>query len=123
MTDYIVERNLCYLPLRKRYDLCSLPLHKKYRGHFEIVALILEAIKNGGRSRFSIMKNTDINFVQLKKYLNSLVEIGLIYTFMEDGRALYRASEKGLAFLRQYHVLGEILLSPYVRAEQIKVSY
>jgi len=123
VTDYIVERNLYLLPLRKKYDLCGLPLHKKYRGHFEIVALILEAIKNSGQSRFSIMKNTDINFVQLKKYLNSLVEIGLVETFMEDGRALYMASEKGLAFLRQYHVLGDILLSPYVRAEQIKVSY
>jgi len=87
-----------------------LPLHKRYRSHFEIIALMLEAVNDGGASRFSIMKRARINCTQLKRYLESLTEMGFVEMHMKDGRNLYRASERGLGFLRQYYVLLGMLL-------------
>jgi predicted transcriptional regulator len=99
------------LPTYKRNNLSSMALGKKYRSHFEITALMLEIIRANGATRFFIMERSGINCAQLKKYLESLVETGLVDTGMEDGRIIYRASSKGLEFLRHYYVLLEMLLS------------
>jgi predicted transcriptional regulator len=56
------------------------------------------------------MKYTSINYAQLKKYLGPLTRIGLVDMDVREGKALYRASEKGLAFLRQYSILRGMLL-------------
>jgi predicted transcriptional regulator len=87
---------------------------KKYRGHFEIMALLLEAVKGDGAPRFSIMRQAGINCVQLKKYLGSLRELGFLEKELRDGRVLYRANERGIEFLKQYYVLLGMLLNPYV---------
>ena len=89
----------------------SLPLHKKYRGRLEIIALLLEAVKDNGATKFSIMKHANTNYKQLKKYLRTLTEIGFIKMDKKEDRCLYRTSEKGLNFLRQYYVLLGMLLS------------
>jgi predicted transcriptional regulator len=88
---------------------------KKNRSHFEIIASILEAIKNNGKasSRYSLMKHAGVNSAQLKEYLESLAEIGFVETDTEEDRTLYRASEKALDFLRQYYVLAGMLLSTH----------
>jgi predicted transcriptional regulator len=72
---------------------------------------MLEAVKGNGVSRYSIMKHTGTNPAQIKKYLEPLVKMGLIETDIKDGRVLYKASEKGHDFLRQYYVLLGILLN------------
>jgi len=94
-------------------NLCCLAWRKKNRSHFEIMAGILEAVKNDGRVRYSLLKRTGSS-AQLKKYLNSLTEMGFIETDKKDGRVLYRASEKGLDFLRQYYILLGMMLSTRV---------
>jgi predicted transcriptional regulator len=86
------------------------PLHKKYRSHFEIVALILDAAKNEFAGRYSLMKQAGLNYTQLKKYLEPLSEIGLISKHINEGKIVYRDSEKGLAILRQYCLLLEMLM-------------
>lgn len=106
MANYRMELNLSWLPLRK-----------KYRTHLEIMALMLETVKDNGVTQYSLMKQASINFGQLKKYLKYLIEIGFIETDVKEDRVLYRAGEKGLDFLRQYHVLRGMLLS--TRAHQI----
>jgi predicted transcriptional regulator len=111
MENYIIDHNLSYLHLQNRYRLCGFPLGKKYRSHFEIIALMVEAVKDGGQARFSIMKRASINCGQLKRFLSSLVEMGFIQEDVKDGKAMYRASERGLDFLRQYYVLLSILLA------------
>jgi len=111
MEDYAIDHNLSYLPLQNRYRLCGFPLGKKYRSHFEIIALMVEAVKDGGQARFSIMKRASINCGQLKRFLSSLVEMGFIQEDVKDGKVMYRASERGLDFLRQYYVLLSILLA------------
>jgi predicted transcriptional regulator len=112
LETYLVGRNVSYSPSREKYNLCRLPLGKKYRSHFEIIALILEAAKDGGEGRFAIMKRASVNCTQLEKFLNSLVETGFIEIDNMEGRRLVRATEKGLSFLRQYYVLLGMLLTP-----------
>jgi predicted transcriptional regulator len=89
------------------------PLRKKYRSHFEIVALILDAAKNEFAGRYSLMKQAGLNYTQLKKYLEPLSEIGLISKHINEGKIVYRASEKGLAILRQYCLLLEMLMEAH----------
>ncbi len=111
MANYTTGRILRYLPL-----------HKRYRGHFEIIALMLEAVNDNGVSRFSIMKRARINCKQLNKYLESLTEMGFVETHLKDGRSLYKASEKGLGFLRQYYVLLGMLLES-TQNEPANIAY
>jgi len=96
-------------------------LHKKYRGHFEIVALLLEAIKDNGTSRFSIVKYVGTNYKQLEKYLNSVTEIGFIEINKEEGQCLYRITEKGLSFLRQYYILLGMFLGAFGRGNLVNI--
>jgi predicted transcriptional regulator len=123
MENYIIDRNLSYLPLQNKYRLCGFPLGKKYRSHFEIIALMVEAVKDGGQPRFSIMKRASINCGQLKRFLGSLVEMGFIEEDVKDGKAVYRASERGLDFLRQYYVLLTMLLAADNRTRRSAIMY
>lgn len=116
MATYLVKHDTSYLPLRKKYSPCMLPLGKKYRSHFEIIALILEAVKDGGEGRFSIMKHASVNCTQLEKFLSSLIEVGFIEIDTREGKILCRTTEKGLAFLRQYYVLLGMLLTPQTQS-------
>ena len=122
MANYRMEPSLGPLSLREKYRTSTFHiLHKKYRSDFEIIALILGAVRSKSNSvgPYSIMKNAGINHKQLKKYLGSLTEMGFVETDIEEGRVLYRASEKGLAFLRQYYVLLGMLLSTPMRNNQL----
>lgn len=124
MINYVGELDLYGLHLRKKYRTSKfLNLNKKYRSHFEIAALMLEAMRDNGATRFSIMKYTSINSAQLKKYLRFLTEMGFIEMDIKASRLLYRASEKGLAYLRQYQVLLGMLLSAYAPNKPITVVY
>jgi predicted transcriptional regulator len=116
MATYRVEHGRSYLTLGKRYDLWGLPLNKKYRSHFEIMALMLEAVKENREARFHIMKHAGINCTQLRRFLDSLVGMGFVNMEMKDGKILYKASERGLAFLEQYHVLLGMLLTAHSRS-------
>jgi predicted transcriptional regulator len=115
LTAYVKEFNMGRLPAFKKYRTSKLlNLRKKYRSDFEIIALMLEAMKNDAAPRFSIMKYTSVNSAQLKKFLGSLIEMGFIEMNIKADRVLYRTSEKGLAFLRHYYVLLGMLLGAYV---------
>jgi predicted transcriptional regulator len=84
--------------------------HKRNRSRFEIIASMLEAVKNNnGASQYSLRKHMSSNFTEVKKYLESLTEMGFIETDIKEGRVLYRATEEGLNFLRQYCVLLEMM--------------
>jgi len=108
---------------QEKYNLCNLPLNKKYRSHFEIIALILEAVKDDSASRFSIMMHANLNCSQLKKYLQPLIEIGFIEMDLREKRVIYRASEKGLDFLGKYYALIRTLLSVPTEDNLAKIIY
>ncbi len=84
---------------------------------------MLEAMKENGASRFFIMKHTKTNSAQLNRYLKSLIEIGFTETTLKNGRFLYVTSEKGLAFLRQYYVLQEMLSKASRETKLQSLSY
>ena len=115
MANRLKNVDMLCLPVGKKYSLSSLqPLHKKYRSHFEIIGLVLEAVKAESATPFSIMKHAHVNFMQLKKYLKSLTEIGFLEVEIRRSMISYRASKEGLEFLRQYYVLVEMLLTARV---------
>lgn len=92
-------------------SLQCLAWRKKNRSHFEIIASMLEAIKDKCTSKYSLMKHTGTNFVELKKYLESLTDMGFVETDTKNGQVLYRASDRGLDFLRQYYSLLGMMAS------------
>jgi predicted transcriptional regulator len=84
-------------------------LQKKYRNHLEIIALMLEAVKGKGARRFSIMRRTSVNSAQLKKYLGSLTELGLVEVDAAGEGAVYKATDRGREFLKHYNILQRIM--------------
>jgi len=124
LASYGTEVELHHLPLSSKYRTSNLlGLNKKYRSHFEIVALMLEAMKGNGATGFSVMKHTSVNSAQLKKYLSCLTEIEFIDVDTREGQVLYKASTKGLDFLRQYYVLLGMLLNAWTRNEPYAAIY
>lgn len=103
----------------KELNLHCLAWRKKNRGYFEIMASMLEAMKHKGTTRYSIMKHTGTNYTQLNEYLGALDEIGFIETNAEERRVLYRPSNKGLGFLRLYHVLLKKMSSMRARTTEM----
>jgi predicted transcriptional regulator len=105
-----------------KYHTCGFPIGKKYRSHFEIIALMVEALKNGDQAKFSIMRHANINSGQFNKFLNSLIRIGFVEPYVADRRPVYRASIKGQQFLRQYYVLLSMLMSSENGAKRLSVT-
>lgn len=123
LETYLDDHVLPYLPSQVKYRTCSFPIGKKYRSHFEIIALMVEAVKDGDRAKFSIMKHANINSGQFNKFLNSLIEIGFIERYISDRRPVYRASVKGQLFLRQYYVLLSMLMGSENSARRLPMVY
>lgn len=79
----------------------------KYRSRTEILAQVLEAA-SGGATKTKIMYRAFLSYLQLKEYLQSLVENGLIeYSKTEQ---VYRTTSKGHKFLKIYNHMGELIL-------------
>jgi predicted transcriptional regulator len=119
---YEKDLDLLFVPIEKKCTQLGLTLHKKYRSQFEIIAIVLDAMKTESAATFSIMKHAHINCMQLKKYLKSLTEVGLVEMQIKKGRVSYRASVEGLEFLRQYHVLLD-MLSPTSMPNRLAAPY
>jgi predicted transcriptional regulator len=69
------------------------------------------------------MKHASINCGQLNKFLNSLIEMGFIHESVKDGKVVYRASERGLDFLRQYYILLSMLLAAENGTRRTNIAY
>jgi predicted transcriptional regulator len=118
MAPYTITHDSTDSSLRKTHGLGRLPASKKYRSHFEIMASILDVARNNSGDKYFLMKHSDVNYAQLKKYLGSLTRIGFIEVEMRGRRIQYNATEKGLAFLRQYYVLLGMLAGTYAIGDQ-----
>ena len=79
----------------------------KHRSKEEIAALVLEAIVNTDRpTQTMIMYKAYLTHVQLKEFLASLMEQGLIeYNKLER---IYTITEKGMHFLEVYNQLNQL---------------
>ena len=79
----------------------------KHRTREEITALILEAITHTNRATQTIiMYKCYLTHVQLKQFLSSLTEKGLIEYNKED--RLYTVTERGNHFLEVYNQLDQL---------------
>ena len=82
----------------------------KHRSKEEIAALILEAVVNTNRATQTIiMYKAYLTYAQLKLFLSSLLEKGLIEYQKED--RLYTITEKGMHFLQVYNQLNQLQTS------------
>jgi predicted transcriptional regulator len=83
----------------------------KHRTQEEITALILEVIANGsnGTTQTIIMYKAYLTFAQLKRFLSSLLEKGIIEYQKED--QLYTITEKGIHLLQVYNQLIQLQTS------------
>jgi len=81
---------------------------KKPRDLVDIYADILRAA-SGGISKTRLVSRANLNFPRLEKYLDILVEEGLLE--VKDGPSpTYSTSEKGLKFLERYEELKSLTL-------------
>ena len=76
----------------------------KYRSRSDIVGLILEAA-NGGATKTKIMYKSYLSFAQLRDYLATLTEQGLI-EYEEIGH-LFKTTSKGLRVLQLQNEINE----------------
>jgi predicted transcriptional regulator len=85
----------------------------KHRTQEEIAALILEVIansnSNSGATQTIIMYKAYLTFAQLKRFLSSLLERGMIKYQIED--QLYTITEKGIYLLQAYNQLIQLQTS------------
>ena len=77
----------------------------KYRSRTDIVGQILDAA-NGGATKTKIMYKAYLSYAQLKEYLSTLTENGLIEYVEEDRK--YKTTEKGNKFQKIYSQMGSM---------------
>jgi predicted transcriptional regulator len=80
----------------------------KRRDKLYIIAEILE-IARDGTLKTQIMYKANLSFTQLNEYLAFMLRIGLLERVNVNAKDGYKASEKGLDFLRRYHEIAELL--------------
>jgi predicted transcriptional regulator len=78
----------------------------RYRSRTDIAALILEAAK-GGAAKTKIMYKAFLSYVQLKQYLDILIENGLIEHNVKE--QIFKITDKGSRFLRLYNQVDELI--------------
>jgi predicted transcriptional regulator len=76
---------------------------RQYRSRIQIAANILEIAKNGSR-KTRIMYLGNLSFDVLQKYLDLLVDFGLLEVRNGEKRT-YVATEKGRGFLEDFYEL------------------
>ena len=75
------------------------------RGALQIMADILSATR-APTNKSGIMRKANLNAKRAGRYISYLVEKGFLSISDERGRTLYRATEKGLSWLREYEELA-----------------
>jgi len=102
--------------------MCQVPLHKKYRSHFEIIASMLEAMRDVDATTFTLMKQARVSYRLLRKYLTYLAELGFFETNIRKGRISYRTSDRGFEYLQRYRIL-EDMLSPVEQSSSAHIAF
>jgi predicted transcriptional regulator len=85
------------------------------------MALIVEVAKGRDTSQSSIMRYANLNYKQLKKYLACLTDMEFIAANANNQQIAYKATEKGLNYLRQYYVLLGMLMNAYAQTDLTQI--
>ena len=78
----------------------------RYRSRIDIAALILEAA-NGGAAKTKIIYKAFLSYVQIKQYLDILIENGLIEHNVKEQN--FKITVKDSHFLRLYNQVDELI--------------
>jgi predicted transcriptional regulator len=79
---------------------------KERRGKIELVIDILSVALDGAR-KTEIVYKANLNFTRIDRYIPFLEDRGL----MENSGPIYKTTEKGKEFLREYEKMEELLLT------------
>jgi predicted transcriptional regulator len=83
---------------------------KMRRTKFDIIVDIINLTMDGGANKTRIVYGANLNFKIANKYINFLLENGLIEEEVKEGKKYYLATEKGVQFLRLFRELsGEVI--------------
>lgn len=77
---------------------CVTEKTSKRRGKIGIIAEILEIAKDGAL-KTQIMYRANLSFAQLNAYLDFMLKIHLLGKIVDNGKEVYRSTEKGLDYL------------------------
>lgn len=80
----------------------------KKRGRLKIMAEILE-IAEEKALKTQIMYRAGLSYTQVNNYLRSMLSTALLERFVQNGKRFYRATEKGLYFLRRYWEMTKLM--------------
>jgi predicted transcriptional regulator len=86
------------------------------RDKLYVIAEVLE-IARDGILKTQIMYRANLSYTQLNDYVNFMVKTDLLNKIVQDGKELYKMTEKGLDFLQRYREITE-LLSYYPNASK-----
>jgi predicted transcriptional regulator len=84
----------------------------KRRDKLIIMSEIIEITKKS-TSKTHIMFRANLSFSQLNQYMSLLVDTGLIEKNVDDGRAVFQATPKGLEFLQRQQSVIDLLSVDY----------
>jgi predicted transcriptional regulator len=87
----------------------------RYRSRAEIIARILEAADGNGSSKTKIMYRVMLSYPQIKEYLRTLLDSGLIEK-VRDSNA-FKTTQKGIQFLEINEKVQKMLQSNNLSAK------
>ena len=88
----------------------TLNIEQGRRSKMETFGDILKTIAAGTEKPTHIMYKANLSWKILQQYLKALEAQGLVIPSNEDGRRVYRLSEKGFKLLSQFNSVREDLL-------------
>jgi predicted transcriptional regulator len=81
----------------------------KYRCKADIIAEILETASAGEVPKSRIYYKSFLTYHRLRGYMTLLLENGLMEYLDHRNKRLYKATEKGIVFLRAYNGIRELI--------------
>ena len=80
------------------------------RTKFDIIVDIINLTMDGGTNKTRIVYGANLNFKIANKYIDFLLDNGLIREEVKEGKKYYLATEKGVQFLKLFRELsGEVI--------------
>lgn len=80
----------------------------KRRDRLYIIAEILMIVRDGSL-KTQIMYKANLSFAQLNEYLSFLIRMGLLEIHEEEGKNVYRITDKGKKYLDSYKEISGLL--------------
>ena len=82
--------------------------YTKNRSRLDVIAAILRVVRSREASKTRIMYGAYVSYAQIREYMPTMLEIGLLKTSNEH-QSLYRIRDRGMRFLELYDGLNEMI--------------